>query len=423
MSRRPKVRNREQWIPSAVPFFLFGFAYYLVSPAFALKFLSDSNNLLYVATNYLDSSYFDSSYFLDAIVILVSFWLGYFLGKTGTRIKSSAFDYGSVQTNFPSLLAILFFVLIVYFILTANASGAGFFTGYSTYNISILGPFSTCVFMSAWFVNYFSKKQISFLFLSFFVFCSVLLLGWGSRMFFVLGLLALILGLVSKNRELLKSLRLYVFTFTFCLLMLVVGVLREGGGEFSSDRLVGILFAEPLFTAISGALYFENLGGRPVYSVPQDLLASVIHFIPSAVYPGKIELMNSITFNENVESPFGAKSLMVNLYSNFGYFYPIFIAFIGFYYGFLFKKAHGSAFFRATYFSALPILLLLFFREGLVTLMKVMFFNGLIAPLLVALILIWLAGRTVSDIRKRISIHRKRGDSAFISHGTVTGKS
>ena len=220
-------------------------------------------------------------------------------------------------------------------------------------------------------------------------------------MFFVLGFMTLILGVVSKNRELLKSVRLYTLIASLGLLVVVVGIVRQGGGELSSDQLIGVFFAEPLFTSISGSLFLENSGGRPIYGVPHDVFASVIHFIPSAVFPGKVELMSQITFNENVESPFGAKSLIVNLYSNFGRFYPIFVATIGAYFGFLFTKAQASVFYRAIYFSALPILLLFFFRESLVTVIKVLIFNGLVVPLLVSLFLIWLSPRTMADIRSR----------------------
>ena len=317
----------------------------------------------------------------------------------------------------------MFGVLILYIALTAYASGARFLTGYSTYNIQVLGPFSTAAFMTAWFVNYFSKKQISLLFLSFFVFCSLLLLGWGSRMFFVLGFMALILGVVSKNKRLLKSVRLYALVTMFCLLVVIVGIVRQGGGELSSEKLIGIFFAEPLFTAISGSLYLENLGGRPVYGMPNDVFASIVHFVPSAVFPGKVALMNQITFDQNVESPFGAKSLIVNLYSNFGRFYPIFIALLGFYFGFLFTKAKASVFYRATYFSALPILLLLFFREGLVTVIKVMIFNGLVVPIVVALVLIWFSPHTLSDIRNRISRNVIRRGAKLKRNGLPTAGS
>jgi len=403
MSRRPPISTKRAWIPGAIPFFLVGFAYYLVSPALVYQFMSHDNELLQVATAYIDSDYFNISYMFDMLLILGSFLCGYVLGRIGTTAKRSVLDYGSFQTSFPLLLVISFGILITYFAMVAAASGGGFFTGYSTYNVPILGAFSTCVFMAAWFVNYFVRRKVSLLFLGSFLICSLLLLGWGSRMYFVLGCVTLLLGVVSDNRRLLKSLWLYAGIAGFCILVLSVGIFRQGGVDFSSDRLVGIFFAEPLFTSISGSLYFENSGGRPTFAFPHDLFASVIHFIPSAIYPNKVQLLSELTFNENVQSPFGAKSLLVNLYSNFGRFYPLFVAAIGAYYGFLYTRARASTFYRAVYFSALPVLLLLFFREGLATVIKVLAFNGMLVPVFVAFMLIWVSPRPMADIRNRVS--------------------
>ena len=397
------MNKQDAWIPGAVPFFLFGFVYYLVSPAFVFHFLAGDNKLLDSATRYLSSNYFDSSYLLDAVAILLSFLFGYGLGKAVTTAKPSIADYGSFKTSVTKILALSFGVLIVYFAVVASTSGAGFFTGYSTYNIAILGPFSTCVFLSAWFVNYFSTKQIRLVFLSLFVVCSVLLLGWGSRMFFVLSFMTLMLGLVSKNKWLLRNVWFYGFVAISVLFMIAVSIVREGGREFGSDNLMAFFFAEPFFTSVSGSLYLEGNDGRPLYGVPNDLLAAIIHFVPSAIFPGKIVLINEITFNETVRSPFGATALLVNLYSNFGIFYPIFIASIGFYYGFLYKKARFSVFYRATYFSALPVLTLLFYRESLTTVIKVLFFNGLAVPFFIAVSLVWLFPRPIADTGARSS--------------------
>lgn len=396
--------KRHTWIPSAIPFFLFGFIYYFVSPALVFRFLSERHPLLDAATRFFDPGYFDFRYFLDAAVILVSFLLGYVLTKAGTAGRGTVADYGSVQTSFPGILAISFGALIVFLAISARMAGATFFTGYSTYNILVLGPFSTCVFLSAWFVNYFSRREIRFFFLVIFGICSVLLLGWGSRMFFVLGFVALILGLVSRNRQLLRSPWFYGFLALCFVFMMAVGVARQGGREFSGDNLLAILFAEPLFTAVSGSLYLEHSGGRPMFGVPYDLFASVIHFIPSAIFPGKIALINQITFSEHIESPFGAKALIVSLYSNFGVFYPVFVVAVGAYYGFLRKKSRHSIFYRATYFSALPVLAFLFFRDNLTTVIKVLVFNGLAMPLFIAFLLVWLlprrsAGKKVRHVR------------------------
>jgi hypothetical protein len=65
------------WIPGAMPFFLFGLLYYLISPVLVLPLLSRENDLLIAATGHLVDSHFDSSYALDVLVIFLSFYLGY----------------------------------------------------------------------------------------------------------------------------------------------------------------------------------------------------------------------------------------------------------------------------------------------------------------------------------------------------------
>ena len=202
---RLTVPTKKVWIPSSIPFFGFGIFYYLLSPAFVFKYLADDNDLLSVATQYLDAGYFDGYYFLDVLVIFVSFAIGQSLARTVTRSNWSVLDCGSFQTSYALWVAAGFSLLILYFAGAAYASGATFFTGYETYNVLILGPFATCAFLSVWFVNYFSQRRIRLVFLLLFSVCSVLLLGWGSRMYFVLSSMALILGLVSNNRELLTS--------------------------------------------------------------------------------------------------------------------------------------------------------------------------------------------------------------------------
>jgi len=252
MSRRRTASNEGVWIPSAIPFFLFGFAYYLISPALVFRFLAQDNELLDTATRYFHPNYFDASYFLDAIVILVSFLIGYLMAKAVTKGTTSIADHGSRQTSFPKILATSFGALVAYFAAAAGMSGAGFFTGYSAFNVLVLGPLSTCVFLSAWFVNYFSRKHIRLLFLSFFAVCSVFLLGWGSRMYFVLSLIALTLGLVSRNRALLRNVSSYAVLAVAGLCIVAIGIAREGGRSFGFDNLVAVLFAEPLFTSVSG---------------------------------------------------------------------------------------------------------------------------------------------------------------------------
>ncbi len=393
----PLPQQKERWVPSSLPVFGFGVVYYLLAPAFVLKYLAEDNDLLSVAKRYIDPDYFNATYFLDVLVIVASFLLGHWLAKACTRPRESVLDCGSFQTGYALSVAASFALLVLYFAWTAHAAGAAWFTGYTTYDMGILGPLSTSAFLSVWFLNYFPQRLVRLLFLSLFAFCSLLLLGLGSRMYFVLSTMALVLGLVSRNRDLLRSPRFYGFATGFLVLMVGVGILREGGREFSFDALMAIFFAEPLFTSVSGSLFLELSGGRPVEGVPVDLYASLIHFVPSVIYPEKLEVIRELTANPNIVSPFGARALQVSLYSNFGIYYPLYIAGIGFYLGFLRTKARHSNFYAATYFSALPIMIALFFREGMINVIKVMFFNGLMVPCLVALILLLISPRAEED--------------------------
>jgi len=391
------MSNENLWIPGAIPFFLFGFFYYLISPVFVFPLLSRENDILFFATGYLVDSYFDSAYALDVLFIFLSFYFGYSATKSATSRTLSTLDYCSFQEKSPLFFALALLTLIVYFLLVAVQTGPGLFTGYSGYDVYVLGAFSTIVFLSAWFVNFFSEKHIRYLFIIYFIFCSVLLLGWGSRMFFVLSFTALLLGFISHHKKILKSVLFYVSASISAIFIVFVGVLREGGTDFNSNTLLGILFAEPLFSAASGFLFLENSGGRPAYNIPHELYATVIHFVPSFLFPGKIQLISDLTFNENISSPFGGTALIVNLYSNFGMLYPIFVAAIGSYYGFLFVKSQDSIFYRSIYFSALPVLLFLFYRDGITTVLKVLFFNGLIVPYFVAKSLTFYSTLSSSD--------------------------
>ena len=76
---------------------------------------------------------------------------------------------------------------------------------------------------------------------------------------------------------------------------------------------------------------------------------------------------------------------------------------IGFLYGYLNKLAKFSIFYRAVYFSLLPLLMFHFFREGFITVIKVMFFNGFILPAIIVLFLYLLfvkKPRTYNDSKK-----------------------
>lgn len=375
------------YVPHAVPFFAFGFLYYFVSPYISLLML-DHLPLVMIAQGYLDINFFDIFYWIDAVAVFLAFVSGYFLSvaviSTRSNFLSKYVDYSILPNLICSgLLAFLF--LAIY---QVYSGGGRLFTGYQTYDIAVLGPVATVVFMAALFWNYFSKNSAKIMFGILFAFSSIVLLGFGSRMFFILGVIAIGLGLLSSRRYLLRSLRFYLVLLVLIFAVLSIGVWRtEGAMDGSlSDMMFSIFLIEPLFTMTSYSSFLSAEGGRPELRVPLDALASVINFVPSFIFPKKLELINSFAFDVSRFSPFGASALMANLYSNFGMLFPIYVFTVGSFYGYVRQKSYNSSFFRAVYFSTLPILMFHFYREGFITVFKIMFFNGFILPLLVILL-------------------------------------
>lgn len=375
------LEEQKLWIPSTVPFLVFGLIYYLVTPYFTLLFFGDLP-LVKAAEAYIGLDYFDIFYWLDVSLVLTFFLLGYVAAGIFVREKGVFFDRASNFRLAPSIIFLMLCVFYILIYLKVKAAGGAMFTGYESYNIEVLGPLATLVFTSALFYNFFCRKKIRFIFFFLFLATSLGLLGFGSRMFFILSFIAIALGSLSRNTFLFRNVFFYVFLGAIFLVVLGVGVWRSGYSFEDSSILVSIFLVEPLFTATSGALYLANLGGRYVLNIPVDIAAAFINFIPSFLYPEKMLLISKLTFDENKESPFGASALFSNLYSNFGVFYPIYIFFIGYFYGFLRAKSFWSPFFRAVYFSLLPLLMFHFFREGFITFIKVLIFNGLIFPFL-----------------------------------------
>lgn len=194
-----QVNGNELSVPSALPFFLFGYFYYLLSPPIALLFFSE-NELIQAAEKYISLNYFNFYYFIDVFNILI-FWIaGYLLGQKIKVRTETKLDVASSYNLLPLTLIAMLTIFTLFLVYKTMLLGTAFFSGYSTYEISVLGPFSTIVFMLALFINFFTKRSIRILFLILFLLVSSILLGLGSRMFFVLGSIAIMLGIIFKEK-------------------------------------------------------------------------------------------------------------------------------------------------------------------------------------------------------------------------------
>ncbi|MCS6136734.1 oligosaccharide repeat unit polymerase [Shewanella baltica] len=353
---------------------LLGTTYYIVIPSifffnnyFGLSFIQG------VVSQYVDYQSRDV-YLLniyDFVIINLSFIFGVVFSSF-LKVNANEHD-SSVVSSFkltPRTIFLLLMFFLIFVLIKARLTGYQFFSGYSTYEISVLGPLATLCFMSMWFYIYYHRSYFLLLFIT----VGIFLLGSGSRMFFLLPLMSLIINSVFNSpQKILKYFIVFIFSVSS---MLLVGILREGN-SISVDGLLTILFAEPIFTSLGTLFYFNE--SRHAIGFPVDILAAFVNFIPSFIYPDKVILLNSLTFSDDINNPLGAQSLLINLYKNFGWFYPFFMIVLGFYFGILYKYKSNKLVYTI-YVMSLPLVLLHFQREGFITVFKVLFFNGLIFP-------------------------------------------
>jgi hypothetical protein len=379
------VSKKIKYLPSAILFFSFGFFYYIISPVLLMNFLPE-NRFVKIAQNHVVSDNYGVEYISIAIVAYISFILSYIFGS---KIKLEGLNLKEHSSQYKLLPVMLFVLLFVVFFSTTIKgvlSGVVFFSGYTNYNISVLGPYATVMFSAVIFRNYFGNIYIKKLFLSLFILSSLFMLGLGSRMFFLLSIISLILYKLCYKPEILRKPLFLIFLLMIPIFVLVVGVLRSGG-ELNITELIGILFAEPLFTSLSNVIYLRSIDSLFTVKLPLDLFAAVINFVPSFIMPNKVDYMSEIGYSLKTFSPFGASGVLINSHINFGVFYPIYFIVTGFIYGGLNKLARSNKLYLAIYLSCLPLLMFHFFREGLITFVKVFAFNAIILPTLCVFLL------------------------------------
>lgn len=380
------------WLPSAIPFFLFGFVYYLVSPYFVIL-LFDEGKAAEIAKNYINLSFFDARYWFDIVLVFLSWLTGYlfFSREQENRGRISFLDKGASYKIVPALIFFLLMSGFIYALYFAMSRGAAFFAGYSgAYDPLVLGQFSTLVFVSAWFFNFFNgPKKLIFLFV-FFV-TSFVLLGLGARMYFLMGMITITLGFLYTRRWLLFNPIFLIMASLMAVFIVFIGFWRLGL-DVSLDNYLYTFFAEPLFTLTSAAQYIEN-AGRPLLGMPVDIFMGFLNFVPTILWPGKLEFISSFSESNVKFSPFGASSLYVNMYFNFGCFYWVYTLLTGCLFGMLKRRAAFSCFYRAVYLSTLPLLMFLYYRDGFISMVKLAVFNSFIFPMIMLFVLVALLAK------------------------------
>lgn len=376
-----------------------GFFYYLLTPYLSFLLIGDFYQYTPIEASlpYISLNTFDLAYFVDLSVVFFSFLGGYFAigASAGScawqgkerfwRTLSAIESPDSLEVRVLFVLVLLFASLFSLFLVYEYIKHSDvWFSGYRRgFDLDFLGKLSAITFLSAFFYSFFWGINRKIALGGLLVVNSVILLSFGSRNIFLVCVLTLILsGVLTGVMKITKWIAggcLILVTF-----LLFVGLWRTGY-EYKFNTLIGMFLSEPLFVASSSARFFEEYGGRPVSGNFNDTRVFINLMTSNLFSSEKKLLMDSLLHDKFAMAPFGASSLLLNMYYNFGYFYPIYLFVVGVYYGVLRSLANKSRIFLVIYASALSLLPFHFFNQHLFAFLKLLLFNTLAFPLVIIL--------------------------------------
>jgi hypothetical protein len=162
-----------------------------------------------------------------------------------------------------------------------------------------------------------------------------------------------------------------------------VGLLRQGT-TFSPFAAAVNIVAEPMFTSFS-LLDYVRRGDFPLWNAPRFLMSDIINLIPSAILPGKTQLLlRPEDYGYTVFAPLGAVSSFFSFMINFGLVGTLLFMFaLGSALGVLRRLRDPLS--RVIYSMLSACLAFTFFRDGFsVSLVKNMLEFSVLVPIAVA---------------------------------------
>jgi hypothetical protein len=370
--------------------FLAGFIFYFLTPVVAGRFNFFSGHpgiILYQDFFQMIPTGKLNQYFLITTSWLVAFFIGDYVFKftrKNNNINLQKFQKTSTDTVIPLLAAGLFVILIIFTFLSRNS----ILGGYSSYDISARGKMSSLLVLYSYFLTHtlLTKNCKSVLLISGLLVTALLLLSMGGRLYVFQTLVVFIVYKTSFSEKRWK--------FWQLLPLLAIGFLAGGlagvwrlGQSSSVERILYSFFAEPIFTWISTASFLVN-NSIPIVNFPSNFITSFINIIPNTTISLTPYIISTQAMVKGYQSPLGADSLWTNVIINFGIAGSIFFFFItGFllhWLKFLSQKSRSWAVYYLMICGIIPFQL---FRDGFYLLHKQIYFNFLLLPALIILMM------------------------------------
>lgn len=359
----PSTRRRiRQSNASHVGMFMIGWFYYLAVPLAAGYF----GLFRYVDQAAPFADRFDVRsdrwYALGAYVLLLP--LFYAAGSWAARRLKVRLPGVAVSLLWPSrvLLPIYALLLTIFAYQARELLFGGYLEGYDA---SLMGPMATVEMVLLY--QYIACKDAglrrhSLLAGWLLLASSIVLLSMGGRIYVASAFAAVVFYRWRFVTLSVSARRFLMMWIVFAPLALaVIGMVRLG--SFDIMTLGFFLFAEPLFTSISGISFMLDDRWNWL-AFPGEFISSFVNVVPSSIWPNKVDHIVQLSdIYSSYESPFGAQSIIVSTIGNFGFVGGLmFVAAVGFFVG---RKAlmASTPHSRALYCFLISILPFLFFRD------------------------------------------------------------
>ncbi len=374
-------------------FFLFGFVYYLIFPV-VVGHYELMLNMPAMDNWFLFFSAIEKDKIDKYLLIIFSYLLSYFLGSTFIKILPKKNQYLiKYPKNFIhkgiGLFGYIFILLVIIYTIPKKDI---LFTGYDTYDYAFLGILATINSVSLFFYLYLfiaNRHSSSKIFLITLLLSSVILLSFGSRMYVLIPIISLFVYKLfyASTKWQLKS--IIFFVLVILLILLVIGAVRIGA-NINSEFLLYLFLAEPTFTWWSIATFLST-NDLLVIDIPISYMSSFLNFIPSFIFEDKGSLMIKVQDIHYFEAPLGATSIFVSIQGNFGWLIGMFfIFFVGLFYSIVELYSRSNNFILTYYIVIVSVLPFQFFRDGFTILNKQIFWNMLIVPIGIFIMIIFI---------------------------------
>lgn len=284
------------------------------------------------------------------------------------------------------IFALLFIAVILLVFWFKSYQAGMLFKGYAvSYDTGLMGNMATANLFSNFMAIYFflnSKRKLSLLFSMLIIINSIFLLGMGGRMYVVTIILPWFFIYLANRTALYSRVKILSLVLLLVLFMGIIGIWRLGMSDIS---FIGyITMAEAIFTSISISTFLHLNESIPFLENGFYFISSLMGVLPSFIFPDKAKLFISPEqLGYKYESPLGATSLVVSLFTSFGYLGGlIYIMFVGLFMNILRVLGNKSFFLKSYYLCVLSIVPFIYFRETFYISNRIVIFPFLIMPLI-----------------------------------------